>query len=540
MCEGQLNKGVLAMYDVRGIQNYIFRTNYIKEIIGASVIVENIILDGIKDMLSKKSDWKNECFVLDWEKEWKDEETIFGNPDIQMQVLFIGGGNAYVLFKEKNICREVNRYLSKYILEQTYSLQLAVAVVDYTGDYKNDYNKINEKMRKVKARMPKSMPLGALPFMAADTVSGYPLTRCYDGKYLSSESYRKRKKYEACFHEDAERILDNMVTEKGDSSMLAVVHIDGNNMGKRIMEIMKNKKDYPEAVRAMKSISLNIRDGFRAAFQEMAEHIDSQLSDRIKADRKGKLYRKLILAGDDVTFICNASAAIDAVSMFLKCVGKRKMYEDPELTAEENQQKYGFSACGGIAFFNSHFPFSDAYEVAEACCDSAKKRAKQESCRDSKGNTGSFLDFQLCTHISAADLDSYREKHYVSAEDGTSVLARPYYANDYLEGDDHSGRTSVLNAFSDMNEINEKYDLEHLCQAVDVFQKKMPRSHAKKMRDVCVTGTQAVEKHVTFLESRDIWLPKKEKEYWYDALEIMDIYLKKEGVQDETKDTVTE
>ena len=32
-------KTVLAMYDVRGIQKYIFRTNKIKEIIGASNIV---------------------------------------------------------------------------------------------------------------------------------------------------------------------------------------------------------------------------------------------------------------------------------------------------------------------------------------------------------------------------------------------------------------------------------------------------------------------------------------------------------------------
>lgn len=46
------------MYDVRGIQNYIFRTNYVKEIIGASAMVENIILDGMKDMLAAKQEWQ--------------------------------------------------------------------------------------------------------------------------------------------------------------------------------------------------------------------------------------------------------------------------------------------------------------------------------------------------------------------------------------------------------------------------------------------------------------------------------------------------
>ena len=33
---------VLVMYDVRGIQNYIFRTTKLKDAIGASVLVENI------------------------------------------------------------------------------------------------------------------------------------------------------------------------------------------------------------------------------------------------------------------------------------------------------------------------------------------------------------------------------------------------------------------------------------------------------------------------------------------------------------------
>lgn len=522
------NRAVLAMYDVRGIQNYIFKTNYVKEIIGASAMVENIILDGMKNMLLEKTEWNTECFLLDWKTEQEYENTILGNPEIKMQVLFIGGGNAYVLFKNGSICSEVNRYLSKYILEQTYSLPLAVAVVEYTGSYQQDYLKINEEMRNVKARMPYSMPLGAQPFMAADTITGYPITKYLDGRYLSTESYKKRKKYEEMFHEDAEKILDNMITEKGDNSMLAVVHIDGNNMGKRIKEIMDGKDDYLEAVRAMRTISMNIQEGFQAAFGEMAEYID-RLSDQIRIDRKGKLYRKLILAGDDVTFICNAQIAMDAVAVFLRSVGKRKMYEEIGLSEIENYKRYGFSACAGISFFNSHFPFCDAYEVAKACCDNAKKRAKQRNHRDSFGNIGSFFDYQLCTHISSIDLERYREKHYVSLEDKTPIIMRPYYI-----------KNPILHGFSDMNQVNEEYDLEILCRTVERFQKDMPRRHAKKMRNVCTVGEQAVEEYMTFLQSREISMPETNRIYWYDALEVMDICLKKEGVQDETKDRVTE
>ena len=33
----------IYMYDVRGIQDYVFRTNKMKEIIGASLLVEDLI-----------------------------------------------------------------------------------------------------------------------------------------------------------------------------------------------------------------------------------------------------------------------------------------------------------------------------------------------------------------------------------------------------------------------------------------------------------------------------------------------------------------
>ena len=33
----------LYMYDVRGIQDYVFRTNKMKEIIGASLLIEDLI-----------------------------------------------------------------------------------------------------------------------------------------------------------------------------------------------------------------------------------------------------------------------------------------------------------------------------------------------------------------------------------------------------------------------------------------------------------------------------------------------------------------
>ena len=48
------NKYVLAMYDVRGKQNYIFRNNHIKEIAGASAIIRDIFKDYLKESVSEE------------------------------------------------------------------------------------------------------------------------------------------------------------------------------------------------------------------------------------------------------------------------------------------------------------------------------------------------------------------------------------------------------------------------------------------------------------------------------------------------------
>ena len=61
MTQTQEKKSFLAMYDVRGIQNYIFKTNKMQEIIGASRLVENIIIEGL-DQIIAQNGWGGRGF----------------------------------------------------------------------------------------------------------------------------------------------------------------------------------------------------------------------------------------------------------------------------------------------------------------------------------------------------------------------------------------------------------------------------------------------------------------------------------------------
>lgn len=58
MKEELMNQQVLAMYDVRGIQSYIFKSNAAKEIVGASALVEKIITNGLREYVQAQKKMK--------------------------------------------------------------------------------------------------------------------------------------------------------------------------------------------------------------------------------------------------------------------------------------------------------------------------------------------------------------------------------------------------------------------------------------------------------------------------------------------------
>mgnify|MGYP000243678849 FL=1 len=54
--------------------------------------------------------------------------------------------------------------MGKYILDATYSLNLSIAVIEKTDSYNADYNKINLELRKIKAYMSLTQPMGGTSF----------------------------------------------------------------------------------------------------------------------------------------------------------------------------------------------------------------------------------------------------------------------------------------------------------------------------------------------------------------------------------------
>ena len=544
----------LAMYDVRGIQNYIFRTNKLKEIIGASSIVENIIQDALSYAIQQTQLEKQA--ILSWEKE--EELFIFEeNSDISIQVLFIGGGNAYVMYRDKELAVRITKDMSRFVLDKTYSLQLAVAMVPKTESYQKDYQNVQNKMSEIKSSMPFSRCLGALPIVEIDDMTGFPYSvddkekLKYKKEYqmnLCNESTQKLIQYYEMTESGAEKHHDNLITEKGVQSTIAVVHIDGNNMGMRIRSLIEHHDTYESAVKKMRTISKNINYSFKDAYEQMEQYLKNwlQSEDNKILNPSGVYLRKIIVAGDDITFVCNGKIALSLVKYFIQQVSKKVMDGTQK---KKNIERYGMSVCAGIAYTHSHFPFSVAYHVAEECCSSAKARAKEtehiQEIRMENGQAmdriGNWVDFQICKNVQNIDLENSREKNYRISEE-EYLLRRPYYVEILPQGTDDT----VEQAYLKMNEKNKAYAFSIFEKLYTYFSdnKQIPSSMAKTLRNTYPLGKNAMEEYIQFVESRGKFSDSlKAKELsgseldfgyifdgnemvaaWYDALEMLDLY----------------
>lgn len=521
-----MNEPVLAMYDVRGIQKYIFKTIKVQDARGASELIENIIVDAMESAISivkSRSGYEN----IKTEIKWFDGNgpIKYSNNDNDIQILFSGGGNASFLFSSGNLCLEINKLMSKYILENTYSLQLAIAFINKTENYSNDYSEVNKVLASNKARMINSSPLGTLPIMKMEIKTGYPIET---EDNLSKETSIKKRKDEkkSSIEKKVDKKFDYYVTKKGKDSNLAVVHIDGNNMGLRIRELVQDITDYEKAVNKVREISFNISNSYKSVFNEMVSYYNE--TGLVDDKENNNFVLKILVAGDDITYICNAGIAIDTVNYYCNAITARTMIKNEDGLEEiAFLKKYGFSVCAGIAFFTSHFPFYVAYDVAESCCDSAKKYAKANKI---DGVISNWVDYQICKNIQAIDLENVRTGEYVTAENEI-LYRRPYY----VSIEQHKNAAECYSVFE--NRISDVHKLSELEEAIQYFKdtKKLPRSISKEIRNIYPEGSGVIESYVEFLKSRkhtmpdgkfDMYLEEDGSKIakWYDALEILDYY----------------
>lgn len=150
----------------------------------------------------------------------------------------------------------------------------------------------------------------------------------------------------------------------GKDNFIAVIHIDGNAMGKRLDHIYQANPDWEKCRRALEQFSTTIQKDFEDAFLQMVDEVIRW---------KGKSFasnvlplRPVILAGDDVCFVTAGNLGLECARIFLERLAT--------LRAGELQP---YAACAGVVLTHKKFPFHQAYDLSESLCGSAKQYGAQ-------------------------------------------------------------------------------------------------------------------------------------------------------------------
>ncbi len=399
----------LIKYEIRQIQKYIYASSKIKEIVGASEIVRDCLISFLIEACEEMKLRQN---IKD---EYRNLDSSFHFDDnLDFQIGYEGGGNlACFLTGDEKKVKEFNRKIGLLFLKETYSLRVCYAYVEVHDDFQADRKSLDEKLSKVKVTMPMTNLQPSLPIVMTSTETSQPLSEKEKNgeRKITRDSYLKLKKYQSKFDESNGSIFIDDFIEKNIDSYIAIVHIDANDLGTAITSFFRDKNEgtYEGKVNLSRQVSTRIKEKYNRRFEEyLTSFIDEK-----RNEGKDIKYRIIVNSGDDITFILSNNYAVELVKGFLETINVDSFFD--------NEIK--ISACAGIAFVKSHFPYDRGYEIAEELCESAKKEAKSKAIRDeNNGQSRCAFDYYICQNgiITTVEEDEAKFR---------KLYCKPYFVN---------------------------------------------------------------------------------------------------------------
>lgn len=457
-------------------QPYIFKSNKLKENIGASMIIKFVTEELPKNELSKNNGKK----------------------------IIEGGGKSIYSFDNKESAKNFIKNMSKKVITNYPGLEIYFSIRECSLEKDNVVNEIDKLYKDLmtkKAKRINSVNQQALGIEKKCESTGLPAVDVIEKRLVSSEIKSKIKMYENnkkfYFKEEGTKFyeeLDDLTPDE--KSYIAIIHIDGNSMGNKFTQlsnlykekIEKDKSKNNEYLSEYSKLSKEIDKAYKEAFKKVIEN---------SKDEEGySSIRPIIIAGDDITFIASAKDAIKLTKIFIDEINKKQIYM--------GNKKIILNAAAGIAFIKSHYPFDRGYDLAEkltANCKSVIKKNDEDA---------SMIDWHVVQGEESDSIRSIREEHYVNG--ALELNLRPLYLN----------KKDELNSY------------ENFKDTLKVIQNKdIPRSKIKGLRAEYKKGSQSVHIYMNYyglnkyldyvngIQIKDgIY---KNKAMFYDAIELMDL-----------------
>ena len=460
----------------------------------------------------------------------------------ERSLVYSGGGHTVLEFDSGEEARDFAYLVSRTVKKEFPGIALFIKTMAYDQEKTPGENlkELSKKLEEKKAVRQASFGQGSFGIeriggdLRKAVEAGDTVGKAERGKRILWKPRPEPGREGFLWEGELPKRFDQLGNVKNQSSFIAVVHIDGNSMGKRVEEIRKANegKDWDEYKEALKTFSQSVDAQFKCAYWEMMEQIRLNLEGgvREKLDLPEGCFpvRKIILAGDDVCFVAEGRIGLEAARIFIE-----------KLSAKANcQDGKSYRACAGVAIVHQKYPFYKAYELSEMLCANAKSfvASYQE-----KGGA-SVIDWHIEFGELADSVEELREAY--ETRDGKRLELRPYL----LSADQKVWESERERRYDRFRQLMVKIQNEQIAYA---------RGKFKNLREALKAGEKEAEYYLKsnlihelalvgyereirtdrlfqgeglerkiFVKTQD----GKERSLYFDAIELLDAFIPLDGM----------
>lgn len=434
-------KAHAVVFGSTGNQDYIFGSNKRRENVGASYLITCV-----EDV------WLRRAL-----KHHPDDMRTLRLDEHGMQVVTASAGGAVLLVREAAEGRRIVGAVTGSALREAPGLDVCGAVGEEfefgaAETLARAVEAARDSLRTARlARRSPRLRFPGLPIADRCRSSGLPAHRVvkFGGKRppepRSAESLAKLDAFDAALLRLAGEMgmrddldekavrgrLADIVDYLGDQAdWIAVVHADGNGMGKIFQEFAdiatsRGQGSAAAYIEGFRALSDGMDDCARRAFREVVNGLRSLDIDR----PEGKQWPAgeppilpLVLGGDDLTVVCDGELALPFAHQYLE---KFTEFADREASVGgvlRAAGRRGIGACAGVAIVKRNHPFHSAVRLADDLTKEAKAVKRQ------LGPDRSALSFHVLYETAHAELGRLRARQTPTGQvpRETSLTAQPY------------------------------------------------------------------------------------------------------------------
>ena len=433
--------------------------------------------------------------------------------------VYSGGGHTILEFDAKEKADEFVKKITSTIRKEYPGIEVFAKTLEYRTSLEAGANikELTQQLERKKALRESAFHQGSFGVEKIDTNTLKPILKDDDKKdSIPAAEEEKDVKLSPKGYERVYKFGD-LGGSKDDSNFIAVVHIDGNAMGKKVEQLYKQheKATWEEYKKELRKFSEKIDEDFKTSYKEMVEKVAAGLQEgKLKElDLKENNFpvRRIITAGDDICFVCEGRIGIECAVEFIKAINKKEILGE------------NYAACAGVAIVHQKYPFYKAYELAEMLCSNAKKFGAGLS-KDGTGRDISAIDW----HIEYGEIkDTLEEIRGDYQTLGQSIMnMRPY----------------IIHASSEIMKkepIRQYHIFKKLTKVLWNQEDSLARGKVKGLRQAIKQGECATETYLKFNKMTDITVgcPEVERKSFittqdgitrsvlFDAIEVVDAFI---------------